>query len=197
MILLGQETSFIEIIGFIAGIVGVWLTMKESIWNFPIGLINVIASLILFYRTQLYSDTFQQAVYIVLLCYGWYKWAYGDKNKPELNITTSSARLWVTLLIIAIVCSTGGGFLFGKYTNASYPYWDATGTTLSLIAQWMIAKKKIENWLLWIVVNILYIGHLLFQASASLHDSLCSISCHGCVQVIMSGGNIFQQIDER
>ena len=164
--LFGQEISSFEIIGFIAGIVGVWLTMKESIWNFPIGLINVIASLILFYRTQLYSDTLQQAVYIVLLSYGWYKWAYGDKENPAragLKVTTCSTPLLLRLLFIAIICSAAGGFIFGKYLNASYSYWDATGTSLSLIAQWMIAKKKIENWLLWMVVNVLYIGIYYFK----------------------------------
>ena len=103
MILFGQEISSFEMIGFVAGIIGVWLTMKESIWNFPIGLINVIASLVLFYRTQLYSDTFQQAIYIVLLSYGWYKWAYGDKKKEELHVSKSSTQLLTMLLFIAIV----------------------------------------------------------------------------------------------
>src|SRR4051812_32768270 len=140
MILFGQETSLFEITGFIAGIVGIWLTMKQSIWNFPIGLVNVIASLILFYNTQLYSDSLQQAVYIVLLSYGWYQWSHGDKNKHELMITTSTPKLLLKLFAIAVVCSATAGFLF-TYTNASFPYWDAIGTTLSLIAQWMIAKK--------------------------------------------------------
>lgn len=166
MILFGQETSLVEIIGFIAGIAGVWLTMKVSVWNFPIGLVNVIASLILFYRTQLYSDTFQQVVLTVLLLYGWYKWTLGNRKNStheELKVTTSSLQLLIVLLIIASIGSASTGYLFKKYTDASYPYWDATGTTLSLIGQWMIAKKKIENWLLWILVNILYVGIYYFK----------------------------------
>jgi len=177
MILFGQEASLIEIVGFMAGVAGVWLTMKESVWNFPVGLVNVIASLVLFYNTQLYSDTIQQAVYIVLLCYGWYKWSGKDGrwkmevgsrewevgSGVKLHITTSSAQLLTILFVIFVLCSAAAGFLFWKYTNASYPYWDAAGTTLSLIAQWMIAKKKIENWLLWIVVNILYVGIYYFK----------------------------------
>ncbi len=161
--LLGQQVSAFEIIGFLAGILGVWLTIKESIWNFPIGLVNVIASLVLFYRSQLYSDTFQQAVYIVLLSYGWVHWWRSDKTKNDLQVTSSSTKSLLTLSVLAIGCSAAGGFLFGKFTNAAYSYWDATGTTLSLIAQWMIARKKIENWIIWIAVNILYIGIYYFK----------------------------------
>jgi nicotinamide mononucleotide transporter len=112
--LFGQETSVLEMVGFIAGILGVWLTIKESIWNFPIGLINVTASLFLFYRSQLYSDTFQQAVYIVLLSYGWYHWSHRKNVKNDLQISTSSTRLLVILAVVAITCSLAGGFLFGR-----------------------------------------------------------------------------------
>ncbi|MCX6290968.1 MAG: nicotinamide riboside transporter PnuC [Bacteroidetes bacterium] len=161
--LFGQQVTVFEIVGFVAGIAGVWLTIKESIWNFPIGLINVTASLLLFYRSQLYSDTFQQAVYIVLLSYGWYHWSRGTKKKNDLSVSTSSVKLLMILLALAVTGSVAGGFLLGRYTNASYSYWDATGTSLSLIAQWMIARKKIENWILWMVVNMLYIGIYYFK----------------------------------
>ena len=75
--------SVIELIGFVFGIAGIWLTIKESAWCFPVGLINVIVSLILFFEQKLYSDVIQQLVYILLLSYGWYKWISGKGFEEE------------------------------------------------------------------------------------------------------------------
>jgi nicotinamide mononucleotide transporter len=157
------EISPVEIIGFVFGIAGVWLTIKENTWCFPVGLINVIVSLVLFFQQKLYSDAIQQAVYIVLLSYGWYKWIAGKDYEKDLEISFSSKKLLFILLAICIVCSITAGALFKKYSDASLPYWDATATALSFVAQWMIAKKKIENWIIWTVVNLMYIGIYIYK----------------------------------
>jgi len=154
--------SLIEITGFIFGITGVWLTLKQNIWCFPVGLINVLISMILFFDQKLYSDSLQQFVYIFLLSYGWYKWHRGEHN-ILLPVTRSTYRLLVMMSAAVILVSFLMGFLFKKYTNAEVPYLDATATTLSFAAQWMIARKKIENWLVWMVVNIMYIGIYIYK----------------------------------
>ncbi|MEP7169775.1 MAG: nicotinamide riboside transporter PnuC [Bacteroidota bacterium] len=155
--------SPVEIIGFVFGVAGVWLTIKENLWCFPVGLINVFVSLLLFFQQKLYSDAVQQIVYIILLSYGWYKWIAGKDYEKDLSITFSSQKLLSVLFLIAIVFSFTAGKVFDKYTDASLPYWDAAATALSFTAQWMIAKKKIENWLLWIIVNIMYIGIYIYK----------------------------------
>jgi len=155
--------SLVEIIGFIFGIAGIWLTIKENIWCFPVGLINVIVSLVLFYQQKLYSDAIQQFVYIILLSYGWYKWISRKIETEELKISFSSEKLLIVLFLICIFFSATAGVIFKNYTDASLPYWDATATALSFTAQWMIAKKKIENWILWMVVNIMYIGIYIYK----------------------------------
>jgi len=163
MEILGQYISVTEIIGFVFGVAGVFLTIRQNIWCFPIGLINVTVSLVLFFQQKLYSDAIQQFVYIILLSYGWYKWVRGEDKSRELKISFSSFKLLATLLLLCIFFSAGVGMVFKKYTDASLPYWDATATALSFAAQWMIAKKKIENWLLWIIVNIMYVGIYLYK----------------------------------
>ncbi len=155
--------SVIELIGFVFGIAGIWLTIKENSWCFPVGLINVIVSLILFFEQKLYSDTIQQLVYILLLSYGWYKWISGKDFEKDLEISFSNKKLLLILLLISISFSIATGAIFKKYTDASLPYWDATATALSFVAQWMIAKKKIENWILWIVANVMYIGIYIYK----------------------------------
>jgi nicotinamide mononucleotide transporter len=155
--------SFVEIIGFVFGVAGIWLTIKENTWCFPVGLINVMVSLVLFYQQKLYSDAIQQAVYIVLLSYGWYKWIAGKGYERDLEISLSSKNLLFMLLIICVVFSIIAGSFFKEYTDASLPYWDAAATALSFTAQWMIAKKKLENWILWILVNIMYIGIYVYK----------------------------------
>jgi nicotinamide mononucleotide transporter len=155
--------SPVEIAGFIFGVAGIWLTIKENIWCFPVGLINVIISLILFFQQKLYSDAIQQIVYIVLLSYGWYKWINGDVRLKALKISFSSAMLLIILFMLCIIFSLAAGYIFKTYTDASLPWWDAGATALSFTAQWMIAKKKIENWILWMVVNVMYVGIYLYK----------------------------------
>ena len=150
--------SWIEILGFIFGIAGVYLTLKVNPWCFPIGLVNVILSAFLFYDQRLYADVLQQLVYIILLTYGWFKWLHGTNNSPTSKITESSMKLLIVSLLIWVSGTLALGYLLSSHTNAATPWPDSAATVLSFIAQWMIAKKKLENWLLWIAVNIAYIG---------------------------------------
>jgi len=147
----------LEIIGFLFGIAGVWLTIKEHWWCFPVGLVNVTVSLFLFFDQRLYSDAVQQAVYILLLSYGWYQWKYNTLVKrPEIGFMNGVMK--VSMLIFLITLSFSMGYLFDKYTDADVPYLDSSATALSFIAQFLIARKKMENWLIWMVVNVMYIG---------------------------------------
>ncbi|MBL0341891.1 MAG: nicotinamide mononucleotide transporter [Bacteroidetes bacterium] len=152
----------LEILGFVFGVSGVWLTIKEKVWCFPVGLVNVSISLYLFIQQQLYSDAVQQGVYIPLLFFGWYNWINYSKKNP-LPVSRVDWRLASILLLCVIGLSYTMGSLFHHFTDADVPYIDATATALSFAAQYLIAHKKIENWLLWIPVNILYIGIYFYK----------------------------------
>ncbi len=149
--------NLIELLGFAFGVAGVWLTIKENVWCFPIGLVNVIISLYLFINQHLYSDAIQQGCYIFLLGYGWFNWLKGT-NINQLPITKMSYKLALLLLFGAIGLSILMGSFFHHFTDADVPYIDASATALSFAAQYLIARKKIENWLIWIPVNLLYMG---------------------------------------
>lgn len=149
--------SFLEITGFVFGIAGIWLTIKEHWACFPVGLVNVSVSLFLFLDQKLYSDTLQQGVYIILLSYGWFQWQNSaHRIRPAVGVMDKMLKTY--LLAAFIITSLSMGYFFDRHTDADVPYLDATATSLSFVAQYLIARKKIENWILWGMVNILYIG---------------------------------------
>ncbi len=163
LFLFGQETSYLEIFGFITGILGVWLTIRRNILCFPIGIVNVLIYAYLFQseNVRLYADALLQIIYLILLVYGWMVWNRSKNEKEEIR--TVSILLAKKLVIIGVLSTIALGVFLSHYTNASLPYLDAALTILSLIAQWMIAKKMIENWLLWMVVNIIYIPLYIYK----------------------------------
>ena len=150
--------SPLEIAGFVFGIAGVWLTIKEHWTCFPVGLVNVIISMFLFLDQKLYSDSFQQMVYIVLLSYGWFRWKYQSFSISIPVISYTEKNLQVALLITTVGVAMIMGYTFKNYTDASVPYLDAIATAMSFTAQYLVARKKIENWFIWMAVNLLYTG---------------------------------------
>ena len=147
-----------EIFGVVFGLVCVWLTVRQNVWCWPFGLISVCFYLIVFYQTKLYADMGLQGVYIILQFYGWYQWLYGGRDRGELAVSRSPVRLNVLLIAIAFAGTATMGYLLATRTDAALPYWDSATTVMSLIAQWMMAKKLLECWLVWITVDVVSVG---------------------------------------
>ena len=151
-------TNPYEIIGTIFGLLSVWLTIRKSIWCWPTGLINVVLFFVMFYQVKLYAELITYSVFFVLGIYGWWEWLYGGENRTELPVTRTPRRVSLVLIALALVWAPLQGYCFHHYTDAALPYWDSTITVLSLLAQWMMARKYLENWVLWIAVDVLGIG---------------------------------------
>lgn len=94
----------------------------------------------------------------MLSVYGWWEWLYGGENRSERPVTRTPRRVSAVLCVIALVWAPLQGYCFHRYTDAALPYWDSAITVLSLLAQWMMARKYLENWVLWIAVDVLGIG---------------------------------------
>ena len=149
--------NWIEIAGFITGVIGVWLTIKENIWCWAVGLVNVILYLILFFDLKLYADSWLQGFYIISQIYGWYKWSKGINKSKELKVSFSSFGLIIIYFAATIIMTFLFGYYFSNYTQAALPWWDSALTAMSLTGTWMAANKKIENWIVWIIANFIYI----------------------------------------
>lgn len=148
----------LELVAVITGVLSVYLLTKQRIEAWYFGLVTVSIYVYIFLQQKLYSDMILHVVYVVLNIYGWYSWKYGDAKHKELKPTMLSwgqRMIWIIIIVIGFLI---WGYLMNRYTDADYAYVDAFTTVTSLVAQWFLAKKKIENWVLWMIVNVIAIG---------------------------------------
>lgn len=148
---------WLELAGFLFGIAGVWLTIRKNIWCFPVGIVNVMITAYLVFDKKLFADTLQQLVYLVLLVTGWVLWQTQKKEQHEIKIEVTHIKEYIILIPVFLAGSFLMGWLLDNYSTASLPYADSFATVLCFLAQWMIAKRKIENWILWMIANPAYI----------------------------------------
>lgn len=157
-----QPISLTEFWGTLTGILGVVLTARKNIWCYPAGLVNVGLYAVVFFQSRLYSDAVLQIFYIILLVYGWIQWKKNSAQK-EFVATRIENKLWIKLSVVCAASTLVAGAFFMKYTDAALPFLDALLTSMSLVAQWLVAKKKIENWLIWIAADVIYVGMYIFK----------------------------------
>ena len=145
-------------IAFWLGIANITLIVRRSIWNYPFGIAMVTLYAWIFFGAKLYADTVLQVFFFVVQIYGWVYWL---KNRDTSGLVVVR-RLTKTQAIPYAITGVAGiaviGTGFARFTDASFPYWDSTILVLSVIAQILLARRRLENWLVWIVVDALAIG---------------------------------------
>jgi nicotinamide mononucleotide transporter len=149
--------SMIEVVGFISGALCVWLAVKQNIWNWPIAIVNNIAYIIVFWRARLFADMGLQGFYIAIALYGIYAWLRGGEQHTALRVSHVSFPLAATLGVLTVI-ATYGLTVFLRSVNDAAPFWDALTTVMSLAAQFLLARKCLENWYVWIAADVLYVG---------------------------------------
>ena len=155
--------SSLELFAAVLGAISVYLSVRQNIWSWPTAIVNVAVYAVVFYNAKLYADMGLQVIYAVLSVYGWYEWLYGGANRTELHVTRTSPRLGGVLALIALGGAAALGVLLRGATDAALPFMDSFLSSTSLVAQWMMTRKKLENWLVWIAVDVLYVGMFIFK----------------------------------
>jgi nicotinamide mononucleotide transporter len=159
--------NYIEILGVIFGFIYIFLSIKQNVWLWPIGIINATLYVWVFLMSKLYADMSLQIYYLLISIYGWYYWVSGknvkQKDNKNLPITRTNAKTFVVLLILEILLFSTLWFVLKNFTDSTVPAGDAFATSLSILATWMLTKKKIEQWLIWIVVNIFSVGLFYYK----------------------------------
>lgn len=146
--------SLLGIIALISGVLGVWLTIKESIWCWPVSIMSVIASTIEFYEARLFGDMGLQVFYLGAAIYGWYFW---DKNKDrEFKVEKVPLKL-ISVLIIATTALTVLFYFLIGFLKGDKVLFDAILTACSLTATYMMTKKWMENWFAWVLIDGAYV----------------------------------------
>ncbi|WP_158583338.1 nicotinamide riboside transporter PnuC [Salinisphaera sp. Q1T1-3] len=142
----------------ILGLLGVWLATRQSLWNFPVGLVQVVLAGIVFSQQRLFADACLQAVYFIALAWGWWCWTHpANDRRASLPVTTLSTRHRIWFVVAGLMACLAWGLLLDRVGDPM-PWRDAFIAAFGVISQWLEAHKKIEAWLGWVMVNLAGIG---------------------------------------
>jgi len=176
----------VELVAVVMTLVGIALTIKEKISCWPVAIVGILAYFVVFIRARLYADAALQPIYVVQNLYGWWYWARGGvRGEGQAPIVVLSRRGRAAWLAGTAIVSLVVGAALARWTNAAAPYADATLSTTSLVANWLLARKVLENWWLWIAVNVGYV--ILFWKknlllSSGLYAVLLALAAAGLIE---------------
>jgi nicotinamide mononucleotide transporter len=161
--------STFELVAAVITALSIWLATRENIWYYPTGLVALAMYTWVYFGAKLYAESVLQVVCFVLMVYGWYEWLHGGAQKTELPVTRTPRWAWLAGTTSGVIGSALVIVFQLRYTDNPSPYVDSSLFVWSLVAQWMTARKWIENWILWVVVNTisvpLYIARELWPTA--------------------------------
>jgi len=186
-----EPVSWLELIGFGSGAVCVWLTVRQHILNWPVGLVQVVAYIFVFLDAKLYADAGLQMVYVVLGIWGWVNWTRGHTNLP-IN-PRKSTNLEFKMQFFALGIISGLLWLWlSRRTDSTTPIPDAVTTALSLVATYGQAKKLIESWYFWILADLIYVPLYFYKhlpLTAVLYAGFLALCLMGLREWMRSANN--------
>jgi len=154
---------YIEVCGTLTGFLYLGFSIKQHFLTWPVGLLNALFYIAVFLTSKIYADMTLQFYYVAISIYGWWNWLHGKGPDHILEVTRTSRTLWVKLFAFSVLLFVIISYLLVKFTDSQVPFWDGLTTALSIVATWMLAKKKIEHWLIWILVDSLSVGLFIYK----------------------------------
>ena len=156
---------WIEIFGVVTGILYVILEVKQNRLLWPLGLITSATYVYIFFHGKFYADMGLQVYYVLISIYGWYYWSWGGKRSDtgQLPVIRGSKGQLLILFFAFAISWTGIYFLLDRLTDSTVPLGDSFTTALAIVATWMLARKIIEHWFLWIVANLVSIALYIYK----------------------------------
>ena len=172
--------STLEWVAAIAGAISVYLSARENIWSWPTAIVNVALYIDRLLRRAACTPTWDcRSCISALSIYGWYEWLYGGKNRTELRVSRAAARDWLDRAPRRRGLLARPRHAHGDACRRRAPVPRRGLTTLSLVAQWMMTRKLLENWVLWIVADIVYVADVRLQGAAGDRGALRDLSRAG------------------
>ncbi|MFN1835044.1 nicotinamide riboside transporter PnuC [Balneola sp. MJW-20] len=152
-----QNTAPEEWIAVITGLLSVWYSMKENILVYPFGIVSVLIYVYLAYNYQLYADMGVNAYYFVMSVYGWYHWKDTGGERKQIPVTINDKR--ENLIMITMFIGSFGllAWFLMNFTDSDVPVWDALTTAFAIVGMWLMARKKLESWIAWIITDLISI----------------------------------------
>lgn len=157
--------NWLELFGTLSGFLYIYLEIKSKVWLWPVGLLTSALYIVVFYNAKFYADMGLQWYYLFISIYGWIHWLKGgtEKGKNSLHIHNVPKEFIPQLTIITIALFILMGYILDNFTDSTIPWWDASTTSLSITATWMLARKYIEQWYIWIIVNFVSLGLYIYK----------------------------------
>lgn len=175
----------IEAVAVAVTLVAVWLTTRQNIWCWPLSLVSVSLYARVFFEARLYADAGLQLLYFGLSIYGWWAWLHGGRDRSELRVSTASPALRWGLLAAGLAAGLLLGSTLQRFTDASLPFMDSTLTAFSVIAQWLQTRKLLEAWVVWLSVDVLYVGMFVYKdllPTAGLYTVFLALAVSGLLR---------------
>jgi len=158
--------NLVELIGTITGLSYIYFSIKQKIWIWPIGILSSLLYIYVYFNSKVYANMGLQLYYFFISFYGWYFWLNGNKTnekREEVLVTFTKKKMAIYLTIVTTVIFVAIALILRYLTDSKVPILDAITAAGSIVATWMLVKKYLEHWLVWIVVNIISIGLYIYQ----------------------------------
>lgn len=186
---LGVKMSYLEFYATLTGLVAVILSVRENVWSWILGLINVVLAFIMFYQIQLYPDMFLQVFFFITNIIGFWQWKFPKEQeanlKNELKISQLSLQQFAIYSAVGLVCT----YLLGTFANnlselipqlfskpSAFPYMDSFTTVMSIFATFLLIRKKVEAWWMWLAIDIIS-TYMYFVKEVKLYSLLYAVFC--------------------
>lgn len=155
----------LQIVGVALGLFYLYLEYRANIWLWVVGIIMPMVHAVLYYRSGLYADFSMEIFYIIVGIYGLYVWwrKPSGTQKGGLQISYATRRVWCIALAMYGFSHALIYLLLVNFTDSTVPFWDSLSTSLSIVAYWMLSRKYVEQWLVWLVVDIITVGLYLYK----------------------------------
>ena len=155
--------NYLEIFGTFIGIIYLWLEYRASIYLWLAGIIMPAIYIFVYYDAGLYADFGINIYYLIAAIYGWFFWMWGHGEKKSLPIMHTPCKCYLPLFLVFIVSFIGIARILIEYTDSNVPWLDSFTTALSIVGMWMLARKYIEQWFAWILVDIVCCGLYIYK----------------------------------
>jgi nicotinamide mononucleotide transporter len=160
----GSATTWLEIVAVVIALEMVGCNIREIHWGWPLAIVSSLMYFALFWRSRLYGDAALQIFFAVVALWGWYQWLRGHRADGSVLRVTRLTRRGLALTVVACALLWPvTGFFLKTFTDTDVPWWDAFPTAVSLVGQFLLGRKFIENWAVWIVVNVVSVGLFAYK----------------------------------
>jgi len=156
--------NYIEVLGAALSVFYLILSIRQSIYLWPVGMLSALMYIVVFFQSKFYADMGLNVYYFVISIYGWINWSGTTReSSEELPVTRTGKGRGFLLLAVVFILYFLLGYLLQHFTDSPVPYWDALTTAGSIVATWMLTKKLLEHWIIWVVVDLISMGLYIYR----------------------------------